>query len=65
MKTAINGQKHKKKEPMAINNPVTKELLVNEEDIKSASLVHNIKILTTSTKFVYSCVRSLRIPKRC
>ena len=46
MKTAINGPKHKKQEPMAINDPVTKELLVNEEAIKSASLLHNIKILT-------------------
>ena len=31
---------------MAINDPVTKELLVNEEEIKKASLLHNIKILT-------------------
>ena len=46
MKTAIKGPKHKKQEPMAINDPVTKELLVNEEAIKSASLLHNIKILT-------------------
>ena len=34
MKTAINGPKHKKQEPMAINDPVTKELPVNEEAIK-------------------------------
>ena len=46
MKTAINGPKHKKQEPMAINDPVTKELLVNEDAIKIASLLHNIKILT-------------------
>ena len=46
MKTAINGHKHKKQEPMAINDPVTKELLVNEEAIKKATLAHNIKILT-------------------
>ena len=45
MKTAINGPKHKKQEPMAINDPDTKELLVNEDAIKSASLLHNIKIL--------------------
>ena len=52
MKTAINGPKHKKQEPMAINDPVTKELLVNEEAIKSASLLHNIKILTKNKPLV-------------
>ena len=46
MKAAINGPKHKKQEAMAINDPVTKELLVNEDAIKNASLLHNIKILT-------------------
>ena len=46
MKTVINGPKNRKQEPMAINDPVTKELLVNEEEIKKASLLHNIKILT-------------------
>ena len=34
MKTIINGPKNRKQEPMAINDPVTKELLVNEEEIK-------------------------------
>ena len=52
MKTAINGPKHKKQEPMAINDPVTKELLVNEEAIKSASLLHNIKILTKNKPLI-------------
>ena len=46
MKTVINGPKNRKQEPMAINDPVTKDLLVNEEEIKKASLLHNIKILT-------------------
>ena len=43
MKTEINGPKHKKQEPIPINDPVTKELLVNEDAIKSDSLLHNIK----------------------
>ena len=34
MKTAIIGPIHKKQEPMAINDPVTKELPANEEAIK-------------------------------
>ena len=46
MKSVINGPKNRKQERMAINDPVTKELLVNEEEIKKASLLHNIKILT-------------------
>ena len=46
MKSVINGPKNRKQEPMAINDPITKELLVNEEEIKKASLLHNIKILT-------------------
>ena len=40
MKTVINGPKHKKQEPMAINDPATRELIVNEEAIKNASLLH-------------------------
>ena len=44
--------RHKKQEPMAINDPVTKELLVNQEAIKSASLLHNIKILTKNKPLI-------------
>ena len=52
MKTAINGPKRKKEEPMDINDPVTKELLVIEDAIKSASLPHNIKILTKNKPLI-------------
>ena len=59
MKTAINGPKHKKQEPMAINDPVTKELLVNEDAIKSASLLHNIKMKQIKQQSLTQLVREV------
>ena len=46
MKTFIQGSKVGNKEAMAINDPSTGELIVNKNQIKDVSLMHNVKILT-------------------
>ena len=46
LKNAINGPKTEAQEPTAINDPITGELITNDEQIKRVSLEHNIKILT-------------------
>ena len=46
LKSLITGPKVKPQERMAINDPVTNELLTDPEQIKNVSLQHNIKILT-------------------
>ena len=46
LRSLINGPKHAKQDPQAINHPVTGELITNREEIKNVSLEHNKKILT-------------------
>ena len=46
MRNLIMGPKIKPQEPMAINHPVTGELITDEGEIKEISLEHNVKILT-------------------
>ena len=46
LKEYITGPKVKKQEPMAINDPITKELITNKNLIKETYLEHNVKILT-------------------
>ena len=46
MRNLIMGSKIKPQEPMAINHPVTGELITDEGAIKEISLEHNVKILT-------------------
>ena len=49
MKTAIQGNKIQPQEATAINNPVTGELITDEDEIKEVSLDHNVRILTKDT----------------
>ena len=46
LRSLINGPKHAKQEPQAINHPETGDLITNREEIKNVSLEHNKKILT-------------------
>ena len=46
LKKVINGPKIEAPEPTAINDPITGELITDEEEIKRVSLEHNVKILT-------------------
>ena len=46
MKTALQGSKIQPQEATAINNPVTGELITDENEIKEVSLEHNVRILT-------------------
>ena len=46
LKEFITGPKVKPLEPMAINDPNTKELITNKNLIKETYLEHNVKILT-------------------
>ena len=46
MKTFISGPKIKPQESAAINDPVSNELITDEDQIKQISLDHNIKIRT-------------------
>ena len=46
LRDIIEGPKIKPQEPMAINNPITGELITDNEEIKKVSLEHNVKILT-------------------
>ena len=46
MRNLIMGPKIKPQEPMAINHPITGELITDEGEIKEISLEHNVKILT-------------------
>ena len=45
IKKKVNGPKVKSQSPMAINDPVSGELITDPEKIKSISLNHNLKIL--------------------
>ena len=46
IRNKIKGTKVKRQESMAINDPISGELITNPEVIKQKSLEHNIKILT-------------------
>ena len=46
LKNVINGPKVEAPEPTAINDPITGELITDNEEIKRVSLEHNVKILT-------------------
>ena len=46
LKNVINGPKVEALEPTAINDPITGELITDNEEIKRVSLEHNVKILT-------------------
>ena len=46
LRSLINGPKHAKQDPQAINHPETGDLITNREEIKKVSLEHNKKILT-------------------
>ena len=46
LRSILNGPKHAKQDPCAINHPETGELITNREEIKRISLEHNKKILT-------------------
>ena len=46
LKEAVVGPKIKPQEPMAINHPISKELITNKTEIKKAYLDHNVGILT-------------------
>ena len=46
LKNVIYGPKVEAPEPTAINDPITGELITNNEKIKRVSLEHNVKILT-------------------
>ena len=46
LKEAVVGPKIKPQEPMAINHPISKELITNKTEIKKAYLEHNVGILT-------------------
>ena len=45
LKEAVVGPKIKPQEPMAINHPISKELITNKTEIKKAYLEHNVGIL--------------------
>ena len=45
MKTLITGPKIEKAEAAALEHPVTKEIIVNRDEIKNAVLEHNLRIL--------------------
>ena len=46
IRNKIKGNKVKRQESMAINDPISGELITNPEEIKQKSLEHNMKILT-------------------
>ena len=46
LRDTVVGPKIKAQEPMAINDPVTKELITDSDEIKRVYLEHNVKILT-------------------
>ena len=48
LKDTVVGPKIKTMEPMAINDPITKELITDSKEIKRVYLEHNVKILTKS-----------------
>ena len=45
LKNVINGPKVEAPEPTAINDPITGELITDNEEIKRVSLEHNVKIM--------------------
>ena len=49
LKEIINGSKVSSSEPMCINDPITGELITDEESIKKVSLEHNVRILTKNS----------------
>ena len=46
LKEMVTGPKIKRQEPLAINDPISKELITDKNKIKEKYLEHNVKILT-------------------